>query len=189
MENKKKIIFDLDDEALGVYAISIVRQPATEGNFVALSKHNVELKVDEERRMLFGPVLIPNKEILRIDKKTQEEYFIEFPPATIVKAQQHFFKKSHQSDHTYEHQFKIDGLTVVESWIKEGENDKSVHLGMNYPIGTWFIGTKVDNDEAWERVKSGEVKGFSIEAQFAKPSKEHRILAEIEQAIKSNQPI
>jgi hypothetical protein len=188
MENKpmKKIVFTIDDMYEGIYALSIVNQPAIESNFIALSKNKVMLKVDEERRMLFGPVLIPNKEILRIDEKTGEKYTIMFPPETIVMAQQMFFKKSHQNDHTYEHQFKIEGLTVVESWIKESEQDKSVHLGFDEPIGTLFFGTKVENEDAWARVKSGEVKGFSIEGSFAELSKHFDVVAEIEQLIKSN---
>jgi len=181
----KKIVFTIDDIYKGIYALSIVNNPAIEANFVALSKNNIMLKVDEERRMLFGPVLIPDKEILRIDKETGEEYMIVFPAETIVLAQQMFFKNAHQSDHTYEHQFKIDGLTVVESWIKESEMDKSVHLGFDLPIGTLFFGTKVDNDDAWERVKSGEVKGFSIEGSFAELSKDVDVVAEIEKLIKS----
>jgi hypothetical protein len=190
MEKKKKIIFDLNElEDIGVYAISIVKNPAIEAGFVALSAHDVKLKIDEERRMIYGPVLIPNKEIIRIDEKG-EEYFIEFPEPTIRKAQEQFFKQMRQQQHTYEHQFSIDGLTVVESWIKEGPSDKSVQLGMDYPEGTWFVGSKVDNADAWERVKKGEVTGFSIEGKFsekdAELSRESRIIAEIEQIINHN---
>jgi hypothetical protein len=172
MEKKKKIIFDLNElEDIGVYAISIVKNPAIEAGFVALSAHDVKLKIDEERRMIYGPVLIPNKEIIRIDEKG-EEYFIEFPEPTIRKAQEQFFKQMRQQQHTYEHQFSIDGLTVVESWIKEGPSDKSVQLGMDYPEGTWFVGSKVDNADAWERVKKGEVTGFSIEGKFSEKDAE-----------------
>lgn len=186
MEKKrKKIIYGLSDEAMGVYAISIVGLPAIEADFIALSnKQQVLLKLDAERKMLFGPVLIPNKEILRIDQSTGEEYLIEFPSETIVLACQEFMKNGHQSDHTIEHQMKIEGLTVVESWIKEGESDKSVHLGMDYPIGTWFVGVKVDNDNAWKKVKDGEVKGFSIEGEFAQLSKDAQVLAAVDNTIK-----
>jgi hypothetical protein len=76
-------------------------------------------------------------------------------------------------------------MTVVESWIKEGESDKSVHFGMDYPIGTWFVGVKVDNDEAWAKVQTGEVRGFSIEGEFAQLSKEKQILNEIEKVLSS----
>ena len=68
---------------------------------------------------------------------------------------------------TLEHAEDVDGVSFVESWIKEGEQDKSVHLGIKAPVGTWFVGGYVDNDELWEKVKSGEVKGFSIEGLYS----------------------
>ncbi len=58
-------------------------------------------------------------------------------------------------------------MSVVESWITEGKNDKSTNYGFNFPKGTWVISMKVNNDEIWNKVKLGEVKGFSIEGYFA----------------------
>ena len=182
----KKIIYGLEElKNLGIYAISIVEMPAIEADFIALSKNQkVKLKVDNERRMLYGPILIPDIEIPRIDKNTGEEYTIQFPAETIEMAVHLFMKNKHQQDHTYEHKFVIDGLTVVEIWIKEGESDKSVHLGMDYPIGSAFVGVKVDNDQAWAKVKNGEVKGFSIEGEFTQLSMEAQIIRAIENVCK-----
>ena len=69
---------------------------------------------------------------------------------------------------TYEHKVPIDGLSVVESWIKEDDKfDKSSQYGFNkMPIGTWFVKMKIDNEEVWEKVKNKEVRGFSIEGYF-----------------------
>jgi hypothetical protein len=182
----KKIIYGLEElKNLGIYAISIVEMPAIEADFIALSqKQNVQLKVDNERRMLYGPILIPDIEIPRIDKNTGEEYTIQFPAETIELAVHLFMKNKHQQDHTYEHKFAIDGLTVVEIWIKEGESDKSVHLSMNYPIGTAFVGVKVDNDQAWAKVKNGEVRGFSIEGEFTQLSMDAQVIRAIENVCK-----
>jgi hypothetical protein len=182
----KKIIYGLEElEHEGIYAISIVEMPAIEADFIALSqKQQVKLKVDNERRMLYGPILIPDIEIPRIDKNTGEEYTIQFPAETIEMAVHLFMKNKHQQDHTYEHKFAIDGLTVVEIWIKEGESDKSVHFGMDYPIGTAFVGVKVDNDQAWAKVKNGEVKGFSIEGEFTQLSMEAQVIRAIENVCK-----
>jgi len=60
----------------------------------------------------------------------------------------------------------VANLTVVESWIKMGE-DKGMNFGFDLPDGTWMIGVKVDDDSTWEAVKQGAVKGFSIEGYFA----------------------
>ena len=155
-----------DDGTLGVEAISLVEFPAIESNWIALKKEVKFEAVDNERRMLYGPALIPDKPILRIDKETGEEYYIVFDKETIYNCAHAFMKNGFQNSHTYEHAKPIEGVTVVESWYKEGENDKSAHLGMEVPVGTWIIGSKVDNPEIWENVKAGKVKGFSIEGYF-----------------------
>lgn len=70
MERKviEMLINDLEDE---VFAISVVTKPAIEENFIALSEHEIELKtIDEDKRILIGAVLVPEKEILRVDAKT-----------------------------------------------------------------------------------------------------------------------
>jgi hypothetical protein len=74
---------------------------------------------------------------------------------------------ANQNNSTLEHSTKLKGMSVVESWIVEGENDKSKNYGFNFPKGTWVISMKVNNDEIWDKVKLGEVKGFSIEGYFA----------------------
>jgi hypothetical protein len=76
--------------------------------------------------------------------------------------------RSNQNNATYEHERKmLEGMSVVESWIIEDEKtDKSKLYGFNLPKGTWMISMKVNNDEVWQKVKDGEVKGFSIEGYF-----------------------
>jgi hypothetical protein len=74
---------------------------------------------------------------------------------------------ANQNNSTLEHSQKLKGMSVVESWIIEGENDKSKNYGFDLPKGTWMISMKVNNDEIWNKVKLGEVKGFSIEGYFA----------------------
>ena len=154
------------DGSLGVEAISLVEFPAIESNWIALKKEVKLEALDNERRMLYGPALIPDKPILRIDKETGEEYYIVFDKETIYNCAHSFMKNGFQSANTYEHAKPIEGVTVVESWHKERENDKSVHLGIDVPVGTWLIGSKVDNPEIWANVKAGKVKGFSIEGYF-----------------------
>jgi hypothetical protein len=142
--------------------------PAIESNFIHLSKHEVELKeIDEEKRILMGAALIPNKQIYRKNEKTKDEYYIYFSEATIRKASELFLMNANQNNSTLEHSTKLKGMSVVESWIVESENDKSKNYGFNFPKGTWVISMKVNNDEIWNKVKLGEVKGFSIEGYFA----------------------
>jgi hypothetical protein len=115
--------------------------------------------------MLYGAALIPDKHILRIDGDGNE-YYITFDKETIEKCAHMYLKKNLQHSATMEHQFAITGCTLVESWIVESSVDKSTALGFDLPVGTWMVGMKVDDASIWEEVKSGAVKGFSIEGIF-----------------------
>jgi hypothetical protein len=151
-----------------VEAISVVEYPAIEEDFVALKTQEFKFaEQDKDKKILVGPVLIPNKPIYR--KNGEDEYYIYFSRDTVRKASQLYLKQGNQSNSTLEHESKIEGLTLVESWIVEDkENDKSNSYGMDVPLGTWMGSVKVDNDEIWnDYVKTGKVKGFSIEGYFA----------------------
>jgi hypothetical protein len=162
-----KIIFNDDTE--GVFGISLVESPAMESSFIALSEQKeIQLKaIDNEKRILLGAVLIPEKPIYR--NQNGKEFNIIFPAETVRLSMENFFKKGYQNSSTLEHDEKLQlsDVTFVESWIKESELDKSVHYGMNEPVGTWFASMKVNNDEIWnDFVKTGKVKGFSIDGFF-----------------------
>jgi hypothetical protein len=163
-----ELIIDDEDPQSGVDAYSVVYSPAIEESFLALNKHEVELKeVDTEKKILMGAALVPNKQIYRRNAKN-EEYYIYFSSETIRKASELFLMRSKQNNATYEHEKKLTGLSVVESWvIEDEEKDKSKLYGFDLPKGTWMISVKVNNEEVWNDVKEGKVKGFSIEGYFA----------------------
>ncbi len=166
MEKRKVVKCVIDEDGrLGITAMGLVDMPAIEENWIALSKMQFA-KVDEERRMLYGPALIPDKEILRYDERG-EEYYVYFEKATVQAIAHQFFKKNLQHSTNLQHEIPVTGVTVVESWLKEGKNDKSIELGLpDLPVGTWFIGTKVDEEHVWNDVKEGKIKGYSIEGFF-----------------------
>jgi hypothetical protein len=166
--NLIELIIDDSEDLQGVEAISIVSQPAIESNFVALKSEEIKLaEVDKEKRILMGAVLIPEKPIYR--RNGEDEYYIYFSKDTVNKASQLFFKNGNQSNWTLEHNNEIKGLTVVESWIVEDiQKDKSAIYNLSVPVGTWMASVKVDNDEIWtEFVKTGKVKGMSLEGYFS----------------------
>ena len=162
-----ELILDEEQDEIGVDAISIVESPAIESDFVALKNEEIKLaEVDKEKRILMGALLIPNKPIYRNGE--EGEYYIYFSKETIVKASQLFLQNGNQSNSTLEHEKALNGLTLVESWIVESEQDKSRHYGLNVPVGTWMGSVKVNNSKIWEEyVKTKKVKGFSIEGYFA----------------------
>jgi len=136
-------------------------------NFVFLKNQEFKLaELDKEKKLLLGPALIPNKPIYR--KSGEKEYYIYFSRNTVRKASELFLKRAKQHRSTLEHELPLNGLTVVESWIVEGEQDKTRLYDMEVPIGTWMVSMKVENDDVWENyIKTGKVKGFSIEGYFA----------------------
>lgn len=201
-----------------LFAVSLVEDPAIESNFIALSKERVPIKLEDEKRLLVGAALVPNKPIYR--NVNGKEFYISFDEATIEKLAQDFLANDYQHNITVEHQDNVDDIVVVESWIKTSENDKSVGYGLNEPIGTWFIGMKVNNDQIWQRIKDGYYKGFSIEAivgldefinnnnlqlsmdkefidklreiiyeAIGKTPKADEIVADVNEEVKENQPI
>jgi hypothetical protein len=162
-----EIIFE-EGKVDGVFGISLVEDPAIQSNFIALSKQQkIKLStIDNEKRILLGAVLVPDLPIYR--NQNGMEFNIVFSADTIRKSMENFFKQSYQQNSSLEHDQEIDGVTFVESWIKEDDvHDKSVAYGINEPNGTWFATMKVDNDEIWNNyVKTGQVKGFSIDGMF-----------------------
>ncbi len=175
-----ELIIDENEELSGIEAVSVVENPAIEEFFVALEKEDKLVRlaeVDEEKRLIMGGALIPNKPIYR--NNNGSEFYIYFSKDTIVKASQMFLQQGKQNKSTLEHQNNmLEGMSVVESWIVEDEKmDKSRLYGLKMPVGTWVITMKVDNDEVWEKVKKNSIRGFSIEGYFSdrlaqKPKKE-----------------
>jgi hypothetical protein len=178
--NLIELIIDDKEDLQGVEAISIVENPAIESDFVALKSEEVKLaEVDKEKRILMGAVLIPEKPIYR--RNGEDEYYIYFSKDTVIKASQLFLKKGNQGNSTLEHSKSIEGLTVVESWIVEDlTKDKSALYNLSVPVGTWMASVKVDNDEIWnDYVKTGKVKGFSLEGHFADQLEKKKELSKV----------
>lgn len=173
-----EFIINDDDYMDGIHAISLVDLPATGQNFVAL-REQVKLKtVDSEKQILMGAALVPDIPIYRnMDGK---EFNMFFKSETVRKASELYLKAGNQAKTTLGHETNIEGATIVESWIVEDkEKDKSAIYGFDIPVGTWMVSMKIDNKDIWDNfVKSGEVKGFSIEAFFT-PKKETNLKTDI----------
>jgi hypothetical protein len=164
-----ELIIEEDNQELAIDAISLVSAPAIEQDFVFFGKdkHNLTFaKVDEDKRMLVSPALIPNKQIFRYDPNTDSDYYVYFSKDTVRKAAELYLKHNNHHKATYEHSERVAGVLTVESWIKEGDQDKSKMFGYDLPNGTWFVKMKIENDDLWSKIKDGELKGLSIEGYF-----------------------
>jgi hypothetical protein len=157
----------VEDEGIDeVFAISLVESPAIESDFLFFNKEEIRFaRIDNEQRMLIGPILIPDKKILRIDGEGNP-YHVFFSKDTVKKLAQNYLMKKYTDKATIEHgDKKIKGVNLVESWIKDGKLDKSNNYGLALPEGTWVGMFKISDETLWnDYVKTGKVKGFSVEA-------------------------
>lgn len=165
----KDLLYELriEDDTDEVFAISLVESPAIESDFVYFDKEAVQFaKVDTEQKMLLGPILIPDKKILRVDGEGQP-YHVFFTKDTVKKLAQNYLMKKYTDKATIEHDKSVKGVHLVESWVKDGKLDKSNNYGLNLPEGTWVGMFKITDDRIWnDYVKTGKVQGFSIEGLF-----------------------
>jgi hypothetical protein len=164
----KDLLYELrvEDETDEVTAISLVESPAIESDWVYFDREIVSFaSVNNEQRMLIGAILIPEKRILRVDGEGNP-FHVFFSKDTVKKLAQNYLMKKYVSNATLEHNKSINGkVHLVESWIKDGKLDKSNGYGLNLPEGSWVGMFKVADEKIWnDYVKTGKVKGFSIEA-------------------------
>lgn len=168
MEKENNIrIYEVVEDESEVFKISLVEEPAIEASMVYFAKQRPEFVTleSDERHMIFAPVLRPDFPIYRRDWDG-EEYYIRFSKKSVERLAHDYLRNGYQWNWSTDHEKDVPELTLVESWIKMSENDKSVTLGLdpNLEIGTWFVGVYVNNIEVWERVKSGDFGGLSMEA-------------------------
>jgi hypothetical protein len=175
MDKLYELIVD-DENTDEVFAISLVSTPAIQSDFLFFNKEQIKFaSVNEEKRMLIGPILIPDKRILRVDGEGNP-YHVFFSKQTVEKLAQNYLKKKYVGNATLEHDKKLKGVHLVESWVKEGKLDKSNNYGLNLPEGSWvgkfYIDESKEGNTIWnDYVKTGLVKGFSVEALM-----EHKLI-------------
>lgn len=173
---KKLPIYDVvisDDEMQGVSFISLVDEPAIQVDWIKLAKEEqMAFKAEADKQILYGPFLIPNKLIYRYSQQLGE-YYVRFSKEQIEKIARKFNEDLNNKNLNFQHtEEKVDAV-VVENWLVDAEFDKSKKFGFNLEEGTWFGGVFVKDQEFWnEKIKTEEVKGFSVE-----------VLAELELAL------
>ena len=160
----KRYKVGLDSETM---AISLVTEPAIEIDFIHMSKDEEEKQQvfleKDEKYLVYGPALIPDKDIYR--NNGEQEYYLSFSKESIEKMENDYMKDFRQYNVSTQHKDKVDEVCVVESWlVADSYKDKANALGFNVPEGTWMVAMKVNNVDTWNRIKDGELKGFSVES-------------------------
>jgi len=152
----------LEDFEQGMYKISLVDKPAIEENFIYFSKQSIEMFANDEKREVVGPIMIPNKEILR-QSAENGFYYVRFTEETIREIMYNYSKKGLFNAFGIQHENDTNDVVMLEIWMKESENDKSKDYGFELPNGTVFVKAKIESDELFNAIKDGEINGFSIE--------------------------
>jgi len=189
-------LFIKDEAEDGVFAISLVDEPAIESDFLALSKQdnsnkfNIKLKeIDKKRKVVVGYALIPDLEIPRV--KDGKEFNIVMSKETVALAAKLYMKNLNLANVTSQHDKPVQGCCVIESWIIEDPSmDKAVTYNLEpKPVGGEWVVMMALTDEEYAKVENGEYNGFSIEASLSgfdqlEQSKELTEDEQIEQIIK-----
>jgi hypothetical protein len=183
-----ELFIDESEVKDGIDAISLVKFPAIEENWVALNQHKIEFKsIDEEKKIIIGLALVPDKEIYR--RNGDYEYNIVFSKDTVKKAAQLYLKRLKVNNATLEHETEVNGVSVVESWIVEDPaRDKTAIYNLNAVEGAWAVVMSIQNEEVWKEVKAGTYLGLSIEGNFSDEQKlsaikEEELIEKIKQII------
>lgn len=158
-------LFDisLEDIAQGMYKISLVDKPAIEEDFIHFNEvEKVQMFADEKKKEVVGPIMIPNKEILRFSPD-MGYYYVRFTAETIQEIMYKYSKEGLFNAFGINHQNDTDDVVMLEVWTKESDNDKSKDYGYNLPNGTVFVKAKIESDELFTAIENGEINGFSIE--------------------------
>lgn len=164
-----KIKIDPTDQITGMDAISLVECPAVEVDFLKFSKEEPKSLqfANEEKRIITGVALLADTPIYRV-KPDGEEYYVVFDRETIeqlvTKYSKYMFNNFVNIEHSNQH--FVDGMYMIESYLKNSERGIVPVEFSEIPDGSWIVSYKVDNIDVWEKIKSGEVKGFSIQGVF-----------------------
>lgn len=146
---------------------------------------------DEDKQILVGAAMVPNKMIHRYDA-LGNLYYVFFSKATIKKMADKFLRQKRTDETSIEHngiKLGADKVYITESWVSEDPiKDKSAAYGFNLPAGTWFVSMKVEDPKVWKLVKEKMLTGFSVEGLFAEKSvfsKDAEIINTIKDILKS----
>jgi hypothetical protein len=166
------IIDENQEDESGVDYIALVDSPAIQSNWMAFNEQKkVELKFkiqDEEKRIVSGFFMIADLPIARMDDEGKMFYVV-FRKDTIEKIVNKFMRNGFNANINLMHDSNAiaNGVYVIESLIIDSERGIKAPEGFEkVPNGSWWGSMRVENDEIWKQVKSGEFKGFSVEGMF-----------------------
>lgn len=163
-----ELIIEKDSDML--VGMGLVEIPAIESDayYFNNEKNNYTFAKETEEGLFVGLAMTAEKKIYRFDPFTNEEYYVWFSKETIKQLSQKFMITNQQHNVTEQHENSIKDVFLVYSWIVENEQDPIItkYKFKDVPIGSWVVMYKINNEDIKEKIKSGEIKGFSVEGFF-----------------------
>ena len=163
-----KIQEDLADDA-EVSFVALVDKPAIQKDFLVFNEQKLAFAIqDEEQHIISGPLMLADEPIIRNNAK-YGQHFIKFSAETIKEIAIKFSKKGYQKNVNLMHDdnMQLDGLVMFESFIVDSKRGiKPMNGFEDVKDGSWFGSFYVENPQAWDLIKQGKVKGFSVEGMF-----------------------
>lgn len=162
------IDIDLNDESTGMGAISFVEDPAIESNFLCFEKEKKQMMFQVENEMehkVTGCAIWCDKPIYRYTPDIGE-YYVVFNKETIDKIVHKYAKQGLNNLVDLQHDGKmIDGVVMVEYFIKDTEKGISPKGFEDIADGSLFVTYKIEDEKLWQEIiaPDSEFKGFSIE--------------------------
>jgi len=137
-------------------------------SFSKETEEKYKFGLDVEQKRVIGPLMVPEKLILRIDENG-DPYYVFFSKETIKAIADKMMKQKLLDNINIEHDSNrpVKGF-MASTWIVEdAAKDKSSLYGFDLPEGSWVGEYQIENEDVWEMIKNQELKGFSIEGYFA----------------------
>lgn len=162
--------FDDNDSTLGCSKISLVEDPAVEEFFLKFSKDGKEKEhksfyfKDDSKRIITGIAMRADYPIYR--NQDGQEFYVQFSKETIDKMMQKFMKEQRLFDISLDHNQDVRDCYLIESFIINKERGLCPNEFLDVEDGSWIISVKIENQDVWNKICSGEVKGFSIETEM-----------------------
>lgn len=148
-------IFIEDTEAV---ELAIVDSPAVEANFIYFNSEDIKMEFNDDKMIIKGPALIPNKKIYRNDSLGERYVFMS--EETVIKFAELLMNKN-GNRFNIGHTDESLQANIIESFFTEENNQ------FNVPKGSWIVSLKINDIDVWNKVKGGEFKGFSVEGLFS----------------------
>ena len=165
-----ELMFDDNDSTLGCSKISLVESPAVEEFFLKFSKDEQEKEhksfyfKDDSKHIVTGIAMRADYPIYR--NQDGQEFYVQFSKDTIDKMMQKFMKEQRLFDISLDHNQDVRDCYLIESFIINKERGICPNEFSDVEDGSWIISVKIENKDVWDKICSGEVKGFSIETEM-----------------------